>query len=194
MLAHPRGSKHNLKGYFKIMSNQHRTLPVLTEQDIARFHTKYICGLTPNDCWSWIGAKFKRSYGAFIIRRSSCPSHTFRAHRLAYLIFHQQDPGELLVCHRCDNPSCVNPAHLFLGSHEENMNDRGAKGRDKGERHPSARLTEAQVLNIRQRVSAGVRQGVSRWKMCEILAAEYGVARATITITDIVWKRSWRHI
>lgn len=82
------------------------------------------------------------------------------AHRLAYAAFHGK-PGDKVVCHRCDNPLCCNPEHLFLGTQRDNLLDALSKGRMKapvalsGEAHPNAKLTEAQVAEIKRRVLLG---------------------------------------
>lgn len=71
------------------------------------------------------------------------------AHRASYLLLKNEDPGELCVLHKCDNPDCVNPAHLDLGTRADNNADRDAKGRQvRGEEHPFAKLTEAQAQEI----------------------------------------------
>lgn len=99
-------------------------------------------------CWEWRAAKI-RGYGAF---------RGWRAHRASWLLFRGADPGERHVCHHCDNPSCVNPDHLFLGDPKINADDRTAKGRNKnpvGEAHASARLTNAQATEIRRLANEG---------------------------------------
>ena len=76
------------------------------------------------DCWLWIGATKLSGYGNFSFR-----GRTIGAHVAAYSIFRGNVPQGAVVCHRCDNPSCVNPDHLFIGSQSENMNDMRRKGR-----------------------------------------------------------------
>lgn len=98
----------------------------------------------PNECWEWIGCKDKNGYG-FITSKISR-----RAHRISYLL-HFEDPKEMHVLHKFDNTSCVNPNHLFLGTHKDNMQDMKKKGRDRkvdSEKHHSAKLTKEQAIAI----------------------------------------------
>jgi hypothetical protein len=99
-------------------------------------------------------------------------------------------PEGLVICHRCDNPSCVNPAHLFLGTHADNVADKMRKGRHrtnphKGEDHRSAKLTQEQVLEVRRRFAVG---GISK----AALGREYGVTQTTID--HIILRATWRHL
>lgn len=79
---------------------------------------------TPDGCWEWAGARMNTGYGVFGIRNLS-----YRAHRVAFEMATGRHPGPLLVCHRCDNPGCVNPGHLWLGTNSENTRDMIRKGR-----------------------------------------------------------------
>lgn len=100
----------------------------LSPEVIARFHTKYDAK-SPADCWLWRGAITSAGYGSVGI---VCREHhevTRPAHRVAYVLAHGDIPSGLVVMHSCDNPPCVNPAHLSLGTHADNRRDSIAKGR-----------------------------------------------------------------
>lgn len=112
-----------------------------------------------------------------------------RAHRVSWSLFRGAIPNSLNVLHRCDVRRCVNPDHLFLGTHADNTRDMISKGRGRYRASPGvtngrAKLTEAQVVEIRARGSAGA----SRKK----LAAEFGVA--STSISGIIHGKSWKHV
>ena len=126
-------------------------------------------------CWIWTGALHK-GWGSY----GTCGQGY--AHRLSWKIHHGDIPPGLYVCHRCDNPPCVNPDHLFLGNAVENMRDAVDKGRvPRGERHCCAKLTERAVRLIRRRAANGELQ-VS-------LAAEFGVTQSAIHL--VVRRMRW---
>lgn len=91
-------------------------------------------------CWEWMGSGNGRGYGQIRVGRTMR-----RAHRVSYELFCEPVPDGMLVCHSCDNPGCVNPEHLFLGTQCDNMADMRSKGRDGGR----AKLSKADVLAIR---------------------------------------------
>ena len=87
---------------------------------------KYVKVGGADECWPWQAASRRRGYGIFSVLKKD-----YVASRVAYQLATGTDPGELFVLHRCDNPPCCNPAHLFLGTHSDNMRDMVAKGRDR---------------------------------------------------------------
>lgn len=136
-------------------------------------------------CWTWNGQRDRKGYGVFVIRASG-DKRRYRAHRLAYVLYHGNLPDADLVCHHCDNPPCVNPAHLFRGSDADNAQDRQFKGRGrqpKGERHPAAKLTAAQVRDMR----AAARSGASQRSLGKV----FGVCQAQVW--RVVSRKQWAH-
>lgn len=107
-------------------------------------------------------------------------------HRLVYCLANKvplESIAGLHVLHTCDTPSCINPEHLVLGSHADNMADSARKGRKRGEKAWRAVLTEAQVLEIR---------ALQPYKLPSTLAALYGVSESTIR--DILTRRNWSYL
>lgn len=146
-------------------------------ESIARFASMHT---VTEGCWEWLGWKDRDGYGRLRIGGRQA----MRAHRLAWLITHG-DPGRKLVCHRCDNPSCVRVDHLFLGTAKDNWQDMVSKGRIKpacGEKVGSAKLTEQQVALIREEyIRGGVRQ--------LDLAKRYGVSQGSVHL--ILSAKNW---
>ena len=141
-------------------------------------------------CWTWTGHVNGKGYG--MIRRGVGLGNT-TVHRLSWEMHKGPIPDGLLVCHSCDNPPCVNPAHLFLGTTTDNMRDMVAKGRSGGQRHPhlvrgerngAARLTVQDVLAIRTRLAAGETQSA--------LARSFNVSRGTIRLVGL--RVTWDHV
>lgn len=125
-------------------------------------------------CWLWTGNLDKDGYGVFILSRRQR-----RAHVVSLELSGRPVPRGMYGCHRCDNPSCVNPAHLYVGTPKQNVADAVSRGRLNLQRN--AKLNAAQVIAIRS--AAGTH---------EAIAAEYGVARATVSL--IKERRTWGHI
>lgn len=123
-------------------------------------------------CWEWNGVRLSRSgYGQVSLQSR----RTAMAHRTSYVLHVGPIPDGMEVCHRCDNPPCVNPAHLFLGTRRENAADMVAKHRDlRGSRSPYAKLTFEQADAIRAEYAAG---GISQTEIAE----RYGVKQAGIS-------------
>lgn len=105
-------------------------------------------------CWEWQGSK-RNGYGRMIIgSRTDGTRKTVSTHRLSYELHYGEIPQGMEICHKCDNPCCINPDHLFAGTRQDNVDDRERKGRNnppKGEKHAKAKLTELDVLTIRKR-------------------------------------------
>ena len=107
------------------------------------------------------------------------------AHRLAYFLEYGEDPGDRCVCHACDNPSCVEPTHLFLGTHDDNVQDRNRKGRQAmWPNHGRAKLTYRQAAEIKGRLLLGEKKSV--------LAREFGITG--MAILDMERGRSWKGV
>lgn len=150
-------------------------------------------------CWEWQAGRNNHGYGAFTVTDKDSPSinraryKSKLAHRISWELSNGPVPNGMHVCHHCDNPPCVNPAHLFVGTILDNMADKKRKGREGGEfglrRPPSgenagfAKLTNAQAAEIRVRYAAG---GVFQ---CDI-AKDFGVS--VCSISQIVNNRSYR--
>ena len=143
-----------------------------SESVIARFWRYSPNGLAPDVCWPWESSIDARGYGQL----SDKPNKTvLKAHRLAYEMHIGPIPDGLSVCHRCDNPRCVNPAHLFAATHAENMADKDRKGRNvapptfRGSEAPWSILTESDVMAIR-----------TSSRPSSAIAAELGVSKSTV--------------
>lgn len=134
-----------------------------------------------SSCWLWRGYISKDGYGSFT------PSHIpIRAHRFMYKLTYGNIPPKTLICHTCDNPPCVNPKHLFIGTNSDNMKDASKKGRLKGKKgtlNPLAKLTEKQVLQIRS---------LKGLISCRKLADIFNVSNQRISA--IMIRKVWTHI
>lgn len=144
--------------------------------------------LVDDGCWRWVGCtndprNAPGGYGRFGIEGKN-----ELAHRVSYSIFVAPVPKGLCVCHHCDNPSCVKPAHLFIGTHEENMADCSSKkrlGERRGERNGRAKLTASDVLIIRGLLRDGRTQ--------KSIAEEYGISQSNVSFINLgeTWKVDW---
>lgn len=148
--------------------------------DEERFEAN-VLRLPFHECWEWDGARRGPwGYGTIRFRGTD-----WVAHRVAYTLARGEIPEGLFVCHQCDNPGCVRPSHLFLGTPADNSADCAAKDRiSHGERHHWDKLTESQAREILQRYRAGERS--------VDIARDYGVSRQCIP--QIASGRTWRRL
>lgn len=134
-----------------------------------------------NECWEWQGSRHhKWKYGHFKFE-----GKTEEAHRISWMLSYGKYP-ELLVLHTCDNPPCVNPKHLFLGTNDDNMKDMARKGRssdNRGSKNPKAKLTESDVIQIKK--LKGQVSGAE-------LGRKFGVVKEAIY--DIWSGKHWSHV
>jgi len=130
-------------------------------------------------CWIWTASTNGRGYGKFRISGKYAT-----VHRISYEMHKGPIPAEMVVMHSCDNRLCVNPDHLNVGTHADNVKDKVTKGREaRGSTHGLSKLTEVQVLEIRAKYPS--------WTQ-EELAAQYGVT--TMCVSYIVHRKTWTHI
>jgi hypothetical protein len=128
---------------------------------------------TSDGCVVWLGEVHHIGYGKAYGWYLNGKEVRLRAHRLAWMLEYGRIPNKLLVCHTCDNPLCVKPSHLFIGTDKDNNDDKGQKGRSKGNTMGGGRLTMRQVVSMRKEYSEGVSYGA--------LARKYGVARWSVS-------------
>ena len=134
-------------------------------------------------CWGWTAGRTTREYGAFWMRNIMQ-----KAHRISYEIKHGLIPKGMNICHHCDNPPCVRPDHLFLGTQNDNLKDADSKGRlnkgknsPKGSKHSQAKLIEAQIIPI-----------LKDTRTHRKIAEDYNVDRTTVSL--IKQRKTWKHV
>lgn len=141
------------------------------------------------ECIVWIASKSRGGYGQFNAGKVGDRKVIAKAHRFAWIAQNGPIPPGQCICHRCDNPSCVNPDHLFLGSHGDNNRDMFSKGRGyildgshiRGARNRRTKLTEDQVAEIRRRAAEG--------EMGKVIAERFGVTPANVS--SILCGKTW---
>lgn len=163
-----------------------------TQEEFARDFWSRV-SIPTNDpvaCWEWGGALHGKGtlvcYGSVWINGKK-----WKTHRLSYFLTHGEIPEGMFVCHHCDNPKCVRPDHLFLGTSKDNHADMISKGREnkeRGEDRYNATLTESDVKAIRASYSFRGRTGLSGKQ----LSQKYGVNRSMISA--ILKRKRWKHV
>lgn len=176
-------------------------LPQLTEKEIERFWSK-IDIQDEDKCWDWQASVSTSGYGQ-VVRGKMGQQKSYRAHRIAYYLYHGIDPQDNILCHTCLNITrrCCNPLHMYMGTHTDNMLDAvadGARevkptrtfhhrwGSDKqiGSRHPMAKLDEDKVRDIRIRLA--------RRETQRSIAKIYNVSRSQIHAINS--RYTWKHV
>ena len=180
------------------MARPIRAIPMLAEKDIVRFWFK-VRIRKPGQCWPWRAGRLQKGYGTFSIGGRG---PNFLAHRVAWEIVHGRVPAGLCVLHHCDNPCCVNPGHLWVGTHADNTQDalrkkrlRPATGKRhgththpecfRGERRRTAKLTEGLVRDLRKAYAKGDTTFTA-------LGQEYGVSY--VTVRNAVRGETWAYV
>ena len=156
-------------------ANRDRKISSLRE----RFDAKVCKSPHPNGCWIWTAVKHKAGYGKILHNRK-----TLLAHRVSFELNRHQIPDGLLVLHHCDNPSCVNPDHLFLGTYSDNAKDRDAKGRAAGKwgiKRGGFKLSPQNVLTIRKRRLSG--------EILRVIGLDFGISETLVCA--IAKRRRW---
>lgn len=139
------------------------------------------------ECWIWQGCRGSKGYGTIWVGNKS-DGRRKATHRVSWELVNGPIPAGMYVCHKCDNPPCIRPDHLFIGSNADNMADMRAKGRSPkpvGSANPAAKLSESQVDEIRTRYARG---GITQ----ESLGAEFGITQSAVSqaVSSTHWKTS----
>lgn len=149
------------------------------ESIVKRTH-RYLKRIRGTDCWEWQGKKTDLGYGILTVDKKD-----LRVHRLMWQFYNGPLSKEDFVCHRCDNPSCANPSHLFIGNQLDNMRDAAAKGRvRKGVEHHGAKFTEDDIREILRLK----KEGATVLQIAESFSFPYQ------TIYKIFTRTRWRHV
>lgn len=155
-----------------------------TDKKLVRFWNK-VDRRVNAPCWEWLGSKGLKGYGEVRIDKQ-----LWRAHRAVWILYFGSIPEGLLICHHCDNPSCVNPEHLFMGTALDNTRDMYEKGREfiptyteVGEKHCQSKLTDDAVREIRTTYPKLTMQA---------LADYFNVS--LVTVWQVIHRKTWRHI
>lgn len=173
-----------------------KPMPDFSDEFKARFFANVPNG-TQGECWEWLGHQTNRGYGTIKYHQVG-----FLAHRVALYFACKPVSQDMHACHRCDNPLCCNPDHLFWGTHQNNMDDMNSKNRchrlrgdahpsrlrpetrPRGDNHARSKVTAKQVLEIREMSALGATQLA--------IAGSFGICREAVRA--IVRRKTWRHV
>ena len=161
----------------------------ITEKDKKRFWNKVSKG-GKDECWEWTAGKRHGGYGQFKLNNKMQV-----AHRLSWMWANNKDvPVGMLICHHCDNPSCVNPDHLFLGTNADNNRDCWSKGRNsnKGIDHSQSKFTEEQIILIKRHIAEADFEYGDKTAFCKFWAPKIGVSWQAIS--GVLYNNRWSHI
>lgn len=174
-----------VKGQHRRFVQGHQTRVRMPRPIAERFWEK-VDKRGPNECWPWKAAKGPSGHGQFRIgSKKDSSMRSVPAARVAYELTYGPMEEGLEACHKCDNPPCCNPSHIFPGTHKENMEDMANKGRSsQGERDSQAKLTADQVRQIRQLCAEGMTQ--------ENVGKHFGITQGAVWL--IVTRKRWKHI
>ncbi len=138
------------------------------------------------ECWIWQGYRNPKGYGQIRITSEEKTTRAVLTHRLSYELTYGPIPNGKYVCHRCDNPSCCRPDHLFIGTIADNQQDMVLKGRtSRGEHHYHTTLKSTDIIAIRTQYAAG---SVSQADLGRMFGVHAG------TIGAIIARRTWKHV
>ncbi len=153
---------------------------VYPRKDIRQRFYSHIIVNSDNECWEWQGAKDHKGYG-----RSYYKGKTVSASRLSWILEHGDIPEDMHVLHTCDNPVCINPNHLFIGTNLDNKIDQQNKGRTShGEQHWNHKLNAEKVIGIRVMKQCKIRTG--------LIAKFYSISMSTVC--DVIARRTWKGV
>lgn len=176
------------KHYTRHLRHGSTDMPKRPKKPVAERFWPRVIVAGEDECWIWTGM-LVGGYGSIC----DGEGRMIKTHRLSWELANGPIPGGdgphgTCVCHRCDNPPCCNPSHLFIGSHQDNIADRNAKGRQfspRGETNVRALLTETDVIEIRARYAKG---GVTQ----KALGIEFGVSSSQVS--QIIRRKNWKHV